>query len=228
MNEQPLEEAAKFQRWRGQLEKNQIQLNQIEELYTHRAKKDGDILYALLRLDADTKEGPKLNPICFLKGDAVSILVVLIAEETDEKHVLLVKQRRVCNGGYTYEHPAGMIDEEDSSPVEVAARELGEETKLTVEPIDVKPLFNKPLYSASSTSDEALYFFYLERRMPLADIKAMHGQSTGEEEENEHTQLHVATFPEAHELVSNMHGIMGHLLYLQRVGDYDTMKSLPA
>lgn len=227
MEAEQLENADKYKNWRDQLAKSQINVNQIHPLYVHQAKKDGSVLYALLKVDADTPEGTTLNPICFLKGDAVSMLVVLIAEETNDKYVLLVKQRRICNGAFTYEHPAGMIDEDDPSPVDVAARELGEEANLTVDPAELTPLFNKPLYSATATSDEALHFFYLERRMPLAEIKAMDSQTTGEEGENEHTQLQVATFPEAHGLVSNIHGIMSHLLYLQKVGDYETLASLP-
>ncbi|MFD2573499.1 NUDIX hydrolase [Spirosoma soli] len=224
--QEKLSEATKYQTWRNHLEQNKIKLNDVQELYVHRANKDGNVLYALLNIDADTPEGTKLNPIGFIKGDAVSILVILIAEETDDKYVLLVKQRRICDGSYTYEHPAGMIDEEDDSPVEVAARELGEETKLEVKPGDLKPLFNKPLFSATATSDEALHFFYLERRMPLADIQQFEGQSTGAEGENEHTQLHVVTLPEAHRLVPNIHGVMSHLLYLKEVGDYETMNLL--
>lgn len=224
---QPLADADRYNTWRLHLEKNQITINHIQPLYIHRASKDGSILYALLKVDADTPEGSTLNPICFLKGDAISVLVILIAEETEEKYVLLIRQRRVCNGGFTYEHPAGMIDEGETSPVEVAARELGEEAQLTVDPAELKFLFSKPLYSATATSDEALYFFYLERRMSLADIQALSGKSTGEADENEHTQLHVATLPEAHGLVSNIHSVMSHLLYLQKVGDYETMKALP-
>lgn len=221
-----LETVPKYQAWHRTLSTNQIGINQVKPLYIHRAEKDGSVLYALLKLDADTPEGTKLNPICFLKGDAVSMLVVLIAEETNEKYVLLVKQRRICDGSITHEHPAGMIDEDDPSPVDVAARELGEEAQLAVDPSELKPLFHKPLFSETSTSDEALHFFYLERRMPLAEIKAMDDKSTGEETENEHTKLQIVTIPEAHKLVSNMHGIMSHLLYLQLTGDYATMARL--
>ncbi|MBC3787493.1 NUDIX hydrolase [Spirosoma utsteinense] len=227
MNEhEQLEQAPKYRAWRRALANNQITVSQVEPLYVHQADKDGSMLYALLKLDADTAEGTKLNPICFLKGDAVSMLVILIAEETNEKYVLLVRQRRVCDGSITHEHPAGMIDEDDPSPIEVAARELGEEAQLTVDPSELKPLFDKPLFSATSTTDEALHFFYLERRMPLADIQAMNDTSTGEEEENEHTQLQIVTIPEAHKLVSNLHGVMSHLLYLQLTGDYETMARL--
>ncbi|WP_018621837.1 NUDIX hydrolase [Spirosoma luteum] len=224
MNEsKPLNQTAKYQKWHRHLEENQVSINGIDPVYVHRAEKDGSILYALLKVDAQSPEGTKLNPICFLKGDAVSILVVLIDQQTEEKYVVLIRQRRIGDGSITYEHPAGMIDEKDASPQAVAMRELGEETGLRVEPTDVKSLFSRPLFSATATSDETLYFFYLERRMPLAEIKAMHEKSTGKEGENEHTQLHIATFPEAQQKVANLHGVLAHLLYLKQVGDYELM-----
>ena len=226
MNKQQLNDALKYQTWRDHLVHNQIKTNDVQELHVRRADKDGSVLYALLQVDADTPEGNQLNPICFLKGDAVSMLVVLIDEQTDDKYVLLVKQRRVCDGSELYEHPAGMIDEDDDSPVAVAARELEEEAQLSVPPDELKPLFDKPLFSSTSTSDEALHFFYLERRLPLTDIRAMHGRQTGEEGENEHTQLHIATLPDAHRLIRNIHGVMSHLQYLKLISDYETLKQL--
>jgi 8-oxo-dGTP pyrophosphatase MutT (NUDIX family) len=223
---QLLNDALKYQTWRNHLTEQQIKINDVQELHVQRADKDGSVLYALLNVDATAPEGNKLNPICFIKGDAVSMLVVLIDEQTDDKYVLLVKQRRICDGSELFEHPAGMIDEDDESPVAVAARELGEEAQLEVKPDELKPLFDKPLFSSTSTTDEALYFFFLERRMPLADIRAFHGRQTGAEGENEHTQLHIATLPDAHRLIRNIHGIMSHLQYLKLIGDHETLKQL--
>lgn len=223
--EKQLSGSAKYHVWRQHLETNGLIVHQVEEKFIQHSH-NGDVLYTLVKLDAETPEKTKMPPVCLIKGDAVSVLVVLIDEETDKKHVLLVKQRRICDGAENYEHPAGMIDEADSSPLEVAVRELKEETGLDVKPDEVKPLSNKPLYSASSTSDEALHFFYIERRMNQKDIRALHGRATGEESENEHTTLHITTLPEAHQLVSNMHGVMGHLLYLKAIGDYETMALL--
>ncbi len=151
MKGQALNDAFNYKTWRDHLTQNQIKVNDVQELHVQRADKDGSVLYALLNVDADTPEGNKLTPICFLKGDAVSMLVVLVDEQTDDKHILLVKQRRVCDGSELYEHPAGMIDESDDSPVAVAARELGEEAQLTVSPEELKPLFDKPLFSSTST-----------------------------------------------------------------------------
>lgn len=221
-----LKDSAKYVAWREKLTQNGITINEVEELHLQRADKDGSLLYALLNIDADTPEGNKLNPICFLKGHAVSILVVLIDEQTNDRYVVLVKQRRVCDGSQLYEHPAGMMDKDDGSPAEVAARELSEETQLEVDPNELKPLFDKPLFSSTATTDELLYLLYLERRMPLAQIQALHGRQTGEEDENEHTQLHIATLAEAHRLVRNLHGPMSHLLYAQKIGDWALLKML--
>lgn len=224
--QESLDNAGKYKAWREALTQNGITVNKVEELHVQRRHKDGGVLYALLNIDAEAPEGTKLNPICFLKGDAVSVMVVLIDDETDDRYILLVRQRRICDGSELHEHPAGMIDDDDDQPIDVAARELNEETQLDVKADELKPLFDRPLFSATATSDEALHFFYLERRMPLAEIQALNGRKTGAEGENEHTRLYVATLPEAHRLVHNIHGIMAHLLYLQQVGDYETMKVL--
>jgi ADP-sugar diphosphatase len=222
MNEpERLQQSFKFQAWQQNLLANQVQLHSVQDIYTRHGK-EGNVLHALVKLDAETAEGQSLAPLCFIKGDAVSVLVVLIEEQSNEKFVLLVRQRRVCDGSLTYEHPAGMI-EEGEDPLTVAVRELQEETGLEVAPDEVVGIRPKPWFSATSNSDEALYFFYCERRMPGAEIHSLHGKKTGKAEENEQATLHVATFPEAHRLVSNLPGIMGHFLYLQAVGDYQTM-----
>ncbi|RRB09358.1 NUDIX hydrolase [Larkinella rosea] len=221
---EPFQDAFKVKAWQQELKANQVQIQSVREIYTRRGK-DGNVLHSLINLDAQGPDGNRLAPLCFIKGDAVSIVVVLIDEESNDKFVLLVRQRRICNGSLTYEHPAGMI-EDDEKPLDVAVRELKEETGFEISPDEVVPLGSKPWFSATSTSDEALYFFYCERRMPYEAIRAIDGKQTGEAAENEHTRLQVATFPEAHKLISNLHGIMGHFLYLQAVGDYETMQGL--
>lgn len=79
--------------------------------------------------------GRQNSPICFLKGEVLCVLVCLIDEKTREKYLLLVRQRRICDGSLTYEHPAGMLDSE-SDAVKVAAKEVFEETGMTVEKIN--------------------------------------------------------------------------------------------
>jgi len=59
---------------------------------------------------------------------------------TDDNKVVMVKQHRHGLGAETLELPGGMVDPEDKSPLEAAARELFEETGYrarSVEPIGV-------------------------------------------------------------------------------------------
>ncbi|GAB3279522.1 hypothetical protein GCM10027347_54300 [Larkinella harenae] len=222
--QEPFQNSFKFKAWQHALQAQEVQLREVQEIYTRRGK-EGNVLHALVKIDTQAPDGGQLAPLCFIKGHAISIVVVLIDEKSGDKFVLLVRQRRVCNGSRTYEHPAGMV-EDDEEPLAVAVRELEEETGLQATPDEIIPLGSKPWFSATSTSDEALFFFYCERSMPGSAIQALHGKQMGKASENEQTELHIATFPEAHQVVSNIHGIMGHFLYLQTVGDYETMKML--
>ncbi|WP_223834292.1 hypothetical protein [Spirosoma profusum] len=77
----PLTKTAIYQNWHRHLVENKVTINEIDPIYVHRAEKDGHVLYALMKIDALTPEGARLNPICFLKGDAVSVLVVLIDQQ---------------------------------------------------------------------------------------------------------------------------------------------------
>ena len=73
----------------------------------------------MLEVDADTPEGDKMPPALFLKGHAASMLVCLIDQETREKFLVLVKQRRIASGAHTYEHPAGMVDASDAPGITI-------------------------------------------------------------------------------------------------------------
>lgn len=64
--QEKLNDSPKYQAWLGHLKDNQLKTNNIQPLHIQRANKDGSVLYALLNVDADTPEGIKLNPICFL------------------------------------------------------------------------------------------------------------------------------------------------------------------
>ena len=104
-HEEAFQDSFKVKAWQQALATNQIQLRSVDNLYSRHGK-DGTVLYSLVKLDAQTPEGSTLAPVCFIKGDAVSMVVVLINAETGDKFVLLIRQRRVCDGSITYEHPA--------------------------------------------------------------------------------------------------------------------------
>lgn len=216
MTDYSLSHTHKFRRWKGLLEKNGLEIHGIKEHYSKWRSGD-DLLFALVELDATTPEGHKIPPVCFVKGEIVSVLVCLIDEETGEKYNLLVKQRRICNGANIYEQVAGMVDRDDD-PLEVAVKEVEEETGVHVGPEQVHRLNEEVLYSTTGTSDEAMYFFYCELRMSREQIWSYHAQEQGEAGEHEHIVTHVATFPEAKRLITNCNGLLNIYMYEAKIG----------
>ncbi len=219
-----LEDAPKFKFWKSQVVANGLKINGIKEHFIRR-RHNGEVLFAMLELDADTPEGDKIPPVCFLKGHAASVLVCLIDDQTGEKFVVLVKQRRISDGSQTYEHPAGMVDADDD-PADVAARELGEEIGLEATASELTKLNPRLWFPSTGTSDEAMHFFFIERTLPRTEIMAFHHKNMGNQSEFERIITAVATLPEAHKLVNNVNGLLIHFLYLKHVGDYETLKLL--
>ena len=223
-HEESLQDAPKFRFWKSQMESNGLRINGIKNFYIRR-RHNGEVLFAMLEVDADTPEGDKIPPALFLKGHAASVLVCLIDKDTKEKFVVLVRQRRISDGSHTYEHPAGMVDADDA-PDEVAARELGEEIGLQATAADLTKLNPRLWFPSTGTSDEAMHFFYLERELSRDEIMAFHDKDMGNQAEFERIMTVVTTLPEAHTLVNNVNGLLLHFLYLKHVGDYGTMKLL--
>ena len=224
MKQEALEDAPKFKFWKKQLEINGLTIHKISDHFIRR-RHNGEVLFALLTVDADTPEGDKIPPVCFLKGHAASVLVCLIDDETGEKFVVLVRQRRISDGSQTYEHPAGMVDVDDD-PTDTAAREVGEEIGLSIAPDELTKLNPRLWFPSTGTSDEAMHYYFVEKTMPRAEIMRFHLQKMDSDSELERITSVIATLPEAHKLVNNVNGLLIHFLYLQKTGDYETMKLL--
>ena len=219
-----LQDAPKFRFWKKQLELNGLTIHKINDHFIRR-RHNGEVLFAMLTVDADTPEGDKIPPVCFLKGHAASVLVCLIDDKTGEKFVVLVRQRRISDGSQTYEHPAGMVDTDDD-PTDTAAREVGEEIGLSISPDELTKLNPRLWYPSTGTSDEAMHYYFVEKTMPRAEIMQFHLRKMDSESELERITSIIATIPEAHKLINNVNGLLIHFLYLQKVGDYETMKLL--
>ena len=223
--EESLEQSHKFNIWKSQIQSNGLKINNIEEVYTRR-RYNGEVLFSLLMLDAETPEGDKIPPICFLKGEVVSVAIVLIEKETKEKFLLLVKQRRIAEGDYTYEHPAGMVDN-TKSPIEIAVQEVKEETGITVFPSDLVDLSpQKRLFPSTGTSDECMYLYYCELFLERNEINAFEGLEMGTIYEHERITTHVFGFAEGHHKINNTNGLLLNFLYLNSVEDYQTMAQI--
>jgi len=219
-----LTDSHKFKLWKGKLEDNGLDIHRVDELYSRRNGK-GEVLFSLLYTDATTPEGNKIPPICFLKGEVVSVLICFIDIETREKYLLLVQQRRICDGSMTFEHPAGMLDSE-SDAAEVAAREVFEETGIQVQKDQLTKVNDKPFYPSTGTSDEAMYMFYCELEMTSKKIQSYHNQTQGLLSDHEYINTQVVPFVAGHKLITNVNGILLDYLYLKSVGDWDLLKQL--
>ncbi|WP_304233892.1 NUDIX hydrolase [Jiulongibacter sediminis] len=225
MQEEKLQDAHKFKRWKEKLVENNLKINGVEEVYTRR-NHNGEVLFSTLMLDAVTPEGHKIPPICFLKGDVVCILVCLIDAKTKEKYLLLVRQRRIASGELTYEHPAGMVDGTKTA-VEICVQEVFEETGINITEDQLLVLSKgKPYYPSTGTSDEAMFFFACELEMTKTEIEAFENQQHGTNEEHEFITTHVLSFQKAHRLINNTNGLLLNYLYLQEVGDFKLMSQL--
>ncbi|PQA59630.1 NUDIX hydrolase [Siphonobacter curvatus] len=205
------QDSHKFQLWQRNLQHNGVIIHGTKELYT-KYRSDGDLLFGLFDLDATVPEGHKILPLCFVKGEVLSVLTCLIDRETQEKYLLLVQQRRICDGSYMYEHPAGMVDGSDL-PLDVAVREIQEETGLVVQPAQIHQLTEKPLFPSSGTSDEAMYFFYVELELSKEEIFQYDGQTAGADHD-EFILTKVVPLNEAMGMMSNACALLNIHLYL--------------
>ncbi|GAA4441995.1 hypothetical protein GCM10023091_28030 [Ravibacter arvi] len=218
-------ESHKIALWKSRLEKNGNHLLGIEPLY-QKFRADGSLLFALVNTDAVTPEGEKLLPLCFIKGEVVSVLICLIDERTGEKFLMLVRQRRICDGSHTYEHPAGMLDDE-TDPYAVAIREVHEETGIAItrgELVHLHP--DRVFFPSTATSDEAMHLLYAELILSSEAIWALHERHTGEASENESITTHVVSFEAGYRLITNTNALLHCFMYLSDVADWELLKRL--
>lgn len=99
--------------------------------------------YEIISRDADIQT---LEDIQSNKTDGV---VIIVTDESGER-ILINREYRMAVGGFVYNFPAGLIDEGET-PETAAARELMEETGLTLKRIDDR-LYDS--YSAIGFSNE--------------------------------------------------------------------------
>jgi 8-oxo-dGTP pyrophosphatase MutT (NUDIX family) len=209
-----LESTHKYQLWLANLRKHGLTVHGVEEVYT-KFKGDGDLLFGLTLLDASTPEGDKMPPICFLKGEVISVLIVLKEAESGEEFALLVRQRRICNGDMIYETVAGMVDGTDD-PHAVAVRETEEETGLKITPEQLIPLNEEPLYVSTGTSDEAMYFYFCELTLSRAEIQSYDQQHTGLDSEYERIITAVVPLMDSMKLIRNVNCLLNIYMYLEQ------------
>ena len=210
--QQTLENSLKYQQWLQSLQENNILVKEIKPLHLVH-KPNGEIIFALIAADAQDQKGEKLLPIALIRGHFVSIVTVLIEKETQQKYLLLVRQYRIANGEYTYEHPAGMLDSH-TDPWAVAVKEIEEETGLQVKKEQLRLLNQKLLYTSPGLLDEAGYLFACEIEMSKAQIDEFRGKIAGAEGEREFITTHICSVEEAIPLMNSLTAQANLMLYL--------------
>jgi len=212
-----LENSLKFKTWLEELKKNQIHLNHYRELASIK-KHNGEILFSFLEIDATSPESQKLPSSVLLRGHFVSVVTCLRDKDNKKRYYLLVKQRRVATGGFFYEHPAGMCDNE-TDPYKVALKEVEEETGLKIQKEDLFLLHEKILYSSPGLLDEAGYFFGCEIELPQRQIQEFQNKITGAKQENEYIQTFLCPEEEIFNYLQNSNGILATLLFQKKFLD---------
>jgi len=209
---QKLEDSLKYRQWLKALEENQISVKEVRPLHLVH-KSNGELLFGFVHAEAHAPNGEKLLPIALIRGHFVSIVTVLIEKETQRRYLLIVRQYRIASGEYSYEHPAGMCDNQ-TDPFEVAIKEISEETGLQVERHQLKLLHDKLLYSSPGLLDEAGYLFACEIELSKSEIEGFHNKQTGAEGEREFISTFICPLEEAMPLMNSITSKLNLMMYL--------------
>jgi ADP-sugar diphosphatase len=140
-----------------------------------------------------TRGNTKPAGFAFIRGGAVAVLPILI-DENNKKYVLTTIQARVPGGEAFYEEiPAGMLDN-SSNFAGVAAKEMKEETTLTVNASDLIPL--SMMYPSIGGCDENIKIYLYQVKLGSDEIKLLEGVATGNPDENEAITLKIRPYEE--------------------------------
>jgi ADP-sugar diphosphatase len=210
-----LNHSLKYRQWHEQLASHGIVIRG-EQTLSLVNKPNGELLFAFLKATNNTPEDQQIPPVVLLRGHFVSVLTILNAVDNGNQYLLMVEQRRIANGAFFLEHPAGMCDN-DLDPIAVAAKELEEETGLIVPPAQIHLLNEEMLYSSPGLLDEGGYFCCTRLFLSQAEIDALNGKKCGSAHENEYIRLRVLTFAEATSLTRSANAMLNIFLYWQAI-----------
>jgi ADP-ribose pyrophosphatase len=137
-----------------------VEINKVKKLTDYKYLNLFSIDYKD-RVNCDKKwifssRSKQLNPL--EKKNTSPDAVIIVPFHVREKKLVIIKEFRVCLGGYQYGFPAGLLDKGES--IEIAGkRELYEETGLHI----TKVLKKSPkVYSSSGMTDESVTLLFAE------------------------------------------------------------------
>jgi len=169
------------------------------------------------KADVRTDDGETLPASVFMRGGSVAMLLVLKpsdAESDSEEFVILATQPRISAGTLSFiEIPAGMLDDSGTF-TGAAAKEIEEETGLTIEEnelIDMTQLtlqsgentenqeevLQNAIYPSPGGSDEFIPLFLARKTMSRSEIDKMQGKLTGLRDHGEKISLKIVKLKDA-------------------------------
>jgi ADP-sugar diphosphatase len=207
--------APKYRAWKRAVEANGCVIRQVE-LLADLPKRDGSLLFALIKARVEDPAGRPLPAYALLRGHAVVIVTEVANLGTGERKFLMLRQRRIGNGAETLEFPAGMVDENVDDPAAVALKELHEETGLEIRRDQLIRLCERPLYTSSGLNDEAIHFYGCSLELPPERYAELDGGQRGEEEEGEFIRLELWDHEKALPHVDSVQVRLGFSLWYGR------------
>ncbi len=172
-------------------------------------------IFIKFKVDITDQNGKKLPGVVMLRGKSIGVLVVLKCE--GKEYALLVSQNRPAVGKEILEMVAGMFDQE-VDPKVVAAKEVLEETGLTVPPDLFERLTREGgAYSSPGLLDEEIELWYTEvevSQQKLEELKLWHGG----EGEMEHINLRIVPLHELSNHTCDLKTLLANALYAQKKG----------
>ncbi|MBD3393540.1 MAG: NUDIX domain-containing protein [Chitinivibrionales bacterium] len=212
MNDDSYLQEPKVTAWLSSLAQAGCSVQEVTPLQLlHRS--NGELLFALLKLDATGPDGNRLLPYIFVRGHACIIVPLLRNRATGAERFLMVQQRRTGHGHLCLEFPAGMLDREIDDPAGVALRELREETGLRIEPRRLHKLCEKPMYSSPGATDEAIHYFGCIVELDADDFASFEGRLGGSASEYEIIRATLKTREDAEKANMSLQAQLGFFLF---------------
>ena len=143
------------QKWRKRFELSGCKIIELRE-HERILSNDGKIIKQIVSVKFSTPENIEIDRCIVIKND--SVVVIPIIETDDEINFLAVLQRRVIDGNYSIEFPAGDI-EDDKTPQLSAQKELFEETGINVNTNRLHLLESNTPVSESNVSEKINWFY---------------------------------------------------------------------
>ncbi|CAO3671215.1 unnamed protein product [Umbelopsis ramanniana] len=168
---------------------------------------NGKIGFVKFKADAELAEnGQKVPGIVFMRGGAVSVLLILRASDDPEKgdRVIFTVQPRIPVPCIKMpELPAGMLDGSGSFSG-TAAKEIEEETGLIIEERELTDMTElaygnkwRGVYPSAGGSDEFLRLFLCVKSLPSKQIEELEGKLTGLRDHGEAITLKLVKLEDA-------------------------------